>query len=350
MYVETSHIILLFVKSDDVSPFGLRLREVFYGAQNKEIAHKLGVSNSAITTYLNGRVPPHETLIKISRLTGCSIHWLITGEGSKWVSNPRRFEESSTHTIVLANQKGGEAKSTSATILAIEFAMRGYQTLLIDTPKGDCTYLLYSSLLSPYNSQQVPVSNRIAKLGMKGRVFFRTSLKGLDLCTSNERQQVLLMAGKVKSFTPNLSSIHKEYSFIFLDTDSLVNPFNCMELFMASMTTPTYVLIPTSGDFLSLEAVEETLGQLTKTQKFASNLKVLGIFLTRYKYRKSEMANIIDKLNEMLPEQVFKTVVREDNALAGVAWKGDFQLSWPKSRGVVEYSKLAEEILTRLGK
>jgi predicted transcriptional regulator len=45
-------------KDGGLSSFGLRLKEVFYGVQNKEIAHKLGVSNSAITTYMNGRVPP----------------------------------------------------------------------------------------------------------------------------------------------------------------------------------------------------------------------------------------------------------------------------------------------------
>lgn len=333
-----------------MSPFGLRLKEVFYGVQNKEIAHKLDVSNSAITTYMNGRVPPHETLIKISRLTGCSIHWLITGEGSKWVSNPRRFEESFSHTIVLANQKGGEAKSTSATILAIEFARRGYRTLLIDTPKGDCTYLLYSSLLNSYKPQQVLTPNRIAKLEMKGRVFFRTSFRGLDLCTSNERQQSRLIAGKAKSFTPNLSSIHKEYSFICLDTDSSVDPFNCVELFMASMATPTYVLIPSSGNFLSLEAIEGTVGQVTNAQKFASNLNILGTFLTRPKYRKTELDNIINKLNKILPEQVFKTIVRKDNALAGIAGNGVFQHSRSKSHGFVAYSKLAGEILTLLGK
>jgi chromosome partitioning protein len=336
--------------SDKSLSFGLRLKEAFNGAQNKEIAHKLGVSNSAITTYMNGRIPPPITLVEISRLTSCSIHWLIMGDGSKWVSNPGRFEASSTHTIVLANQKGGEAKSTSATVLAGEFAKRGYRTLLIDTPKGDCTSLLFSSILNSDNPETVSFSNMMFRLEMKGRGFFRTTFKGLDLCTSNERLQASLIAGKVKRFTPNLSLIHKEYSFVILDTDSSVHPFNNTELFMASMRTPTSVLIPTCGDFLSLAAVRKTLGQLDNTQKFASNLNVLGTFLTRHRYKKIELANTINKLNRILPGQVLKTVVREDSSLLELGEDRKYQLSWSASHGFVAYSKLAEEILTLLGK
>lgn len=339
------------MKNDKVLPqFGLRLKEAFTGAQNKEIAHKLGVSNSAITTYMNGRVPPHGTLVEISRLTSCSIHWLVTGEGSKWVSNPGRFAESSTHTIVLANQKGGVAKSTSATVLAVEFARRGYRTLLVDTPTGDCTTLLFSSLLNSNNSEKVPFSSMTFRLEMKGRAFFRTPFKGLDLCTSRESLQAALIARKAKRFTPNLSLIYKEYSFIVLDTDSAVNPFNNMELQIVTMTTPTHVLIPTLRDFMSLEAIKETLKDFNDAQKFASNLNVLGTFLTQYSYKKTELAKTIDKLNRILPGQVFKTVVREDYGIYQLDRNQRYQFTWSKSHCFVTYSKLADEILTLLGK
>jgi chromosome partitioning protein len=330
--------------------FGYRLKEAFGGAQNKEIAHRLGLSNSAITTYMSGRIPPPETLVKISRLTGCSIHWLITGEGPKSVGSTGRVKGSEIHSIVLANQKGGEAKSISATILAVEFARRGHRTLLIDTPKGDCTYLLFSPFLTLNNPEKVSSSNMFFRLELKGRAFFRTPFKGLDLCTSNERLQSLLFAGRAKRFVPNLSSIHKEYQFIVLDTDSSVNPFNNVELFMALMTTPTSVLIPTSGNFLSLEAVEKTLEGLTKTQRYASNLKVLGIFLVRHKYRRPELTKLVNKLNRLLPRQVLETVVPEDSGLSELGGNKKYQLSWSKSRGFAAYSNLAEEALNLLGK
>jgi transcriptional regulator with XRE-family HTH domain len=66
--------------------FGRRLRMAFDGASNAEIARKLNVTKSTIGNYMDGRIPPAETLIEISRLTSCSLHWLITGEGERHIS------------------------------------------------------------------------------------------------------------------------------------------------------------------------------------------------------------------------------------------------------------------------
>src|SRR5205085_82056 len=133
-------------KRSEINPFGRRLKEAFDGIPNKSIAHKLGVSNPAITTYLNGRIPPPETLVKISRLTGCSIHWLVTGEGAKDAGTQIEVGMPRARSIVLHGTKGGDGKSTAATILAIEFAKRGHRTLLVDTQQGSCTFILYTSL------------------------------------------------------------------------------------------------------------------------------------------------------------------------------------------------------------
>jgi transcriptional regulator with XRE-family HTH domain len=62
------------------SEFGKRLKEAFGNAGNAEIARKLDVSEPAVSTYLNGRTPPADTLINIAKITNCDLHWLLTGE------------------------------------------------------------------------------------------------------------------------------------------------------------------------------------------------------------------------------------------------------------------------------
>lgn len=64
------------------SEFGIRLKQAFEPLNNKEIAAKLGVVPSAVQNYLGGRMPDGSTLLRISQLTGCDIHWLLTGENS----------------------------------------------------------------------------------------------------------------------------------------------------------------------------------------------------------------------------------------------------------------------------
>jgi transcriptional regulator with XRE-family HTH domain len=68
-------------KSPETSPFGLRLLQLFGNAKKGKVAEKMGVANSSVTAYLQGdSYPSIENLIKISELTKCNLHWLLTGE------------------------------------------------------------------------------------------------------------------------------------------------------------------------------------------------------------------------------------------------------------------------------
>lgn len=62
------------------------MREAFGGATNAEIARQLGRTEPAVKNYIDGRIPAADDLVAISYLTGCSVHWLLTGDG------PREFK------------------------------------------------------------------------------------------------------------------------------------------------------------------------------------------------------------------------------------------------------------------
>jgi hypothetical protein len=54
------------------------------------IQHLLNISYQAAKNYVEGvRYPSTEILIIIAERTGCSIHWLLTGEGKKFVRDDR---------------------------------------------------------------------------------------------------------------------------------------------------------------------------------------------------------------------------------------------------------------------
>src|SRR5262249_12260839 len=50
-----------------------------------ELQRLLNISYQAAKNYLEGRFPSTDVLLVISEHTGCSIHWLLTGEGKKFV-------------------------------------------------------------------------------------------------------------------------------------------------------------------------------------------------------------------------------------------------------------------------
>jgi FixJ family two-component response regulator len=63
-------------RSYDDTPLGARLRSLFNGANNSEIARRLGVHNSTIHTIaVTGKISAR-MLAKVVNLTGCNAAWL----------------------------------------------------------------------------------------------------------------------------------------------------------------------------------------------------------------------------------------------------------------------------------
>ncbi len=66
--------------------FVKRLVEIC-GTSHPQIAcQKLDISYRSAKNYFHGRIPDIPVLIQISEKTSCSIHWLLTGKGDKFVS------------------------------------------------------------------------------------------------------------------------------------------------------------------------------------------------------------------------------------------------------------------------
>lgn len=58
-----------------------RLRELMQlkNWTQKDLAALLGISQPAVSLYLQGRMPPGDVLFRIARLGGTTVEWLLTG-------------------------------------------------------------------------------------------------------------------------------------------------------------------------------------------------------------------------------------------------------------------------------
>ncbi|MBI4490704.1 MAG: helix-turn-helix transcriptional regulator [Deltaproteobacteria bacterium] len=65
--------------------FSSRLRRVIQasGLNPTHFAHKAGVPQGTISKCLNGHVPGPKILLRISRMSGKSVHWLLTGRETR---------------------------------------------------------------------------------------------------------------------------------------------------------------------------------------------------------------------------------------------------------------------------
>jgi hypothetical protein len=65
--------------------FAQRLIELCDSAQPADVARILNISYQAAKNYLSGRLPDSSVLLLIAERTPYSIHWLLTGQGEKFV-------------------------------------------------------------------------------------------------------------------------------------------------------------------------------------------------------------------------------------------------------------------------
>jgi len=73
-----------------------RLQEAFHQANAPTIARKLDVEKQTVYKWRDGTLPSLDRLLAISRSTGYSLHWLVTGEGARLVnSGPAEIPEKS---------------------------------------------------------------------------------------------------------------------------------------------------------------------------------------------------------------------------------------------------------------
>ena len=72
---------------DNNAEFIARFAEVCGTSEPAKIQRLLNISYQTAKNYLRGRLPQSDMLITISERTSCSIDWLLTGRGKKFVDD-----------------------------------------------------------------------------------------------------------------------------------------------------------------------------------------------------------------------------------------------------------------------
>ena len=95
------------------------------------------------------------------------------------------------------------------------------------------------------------------------------------------------------------------------------------------------------------------LMQTIKAAKARINpdIKVTGVLITKYDRRKKLTGAVEAKLQELFPEAVFATKIRNNIALAEAPTEGKDVFAYaPRSNGAKDYQALTNEILEKEGK
>jgi chromosome partitioning protein len=243
--------------------------------------------------------------------------------------------------IVIANQKGGVGKTTSASSLAHGLALRSRRVLLVDfDPQGQCaTALGINQEPGVFNALVNPRSDIHQWIRDTGRA-------GLDLLPgdrSTATAQIVINAENrpINSIRMLVKPLGKEYDYIIFDTAPSLGGIQERAIYAADLT-----MIPTATEFLSMNGLAQMI-QLLNSLRDPHNWigKLAGILPTFYDEQTSESNKSLAELKANFDGSVLSpihraTILRECAAEGKTIFEMD-----PASRASREYEELTRVVV-----
>jgi chromosome partitioning protein len=253
-------------------------------------------------------------------------------------------------TLVLANQKGGVGKTTTAINLGTALAAIGEKVLIIDLdPQGNA-----STGLGVDHKSRTPSTYEVMAEGDLLRSVARATavpnlwvapsrldLLGVELMIASQPDRT----EKLRRAVAALRRDHEQaFSYVLIDCPPSLNL-----LTINAMVAAEGVLVPLQCEFFALEGLSQLLSTVDQVRRSLNpNLSIQGVVLTMYDSRNNLAAQVAADVRQFMGEKVYETMIPRNVRVSEAPSFGKPVLLYDlKCSGSQAYLKLASEVIQR---
>lgn len=243
--------------------------------------------------------------------------------------------------IAIMNQKGGVGKTATTVNLGHALAQAGQQVALIDLdPQGQVATSLGLDNYQAGIDQVLLEGLAIDEVKIPARERLDLVVAGSRLSEFEYTSEGGIQRG-YRLKTALQQSTLVQYDYVLMDC-----PPSSGLLGVNAMFAADELLIPVSGDYLSLQGLSRMIKILKRAETLAGHRIKLWLVSTRMQMRRKLTEEVRQRILKYFPGRVFLTPIRENVALAECPSFGKTIFDYRKqSPGAADYFALAHDVM-----
>lgn len=255
--------------------------------------------------------------------------------------------------LVIANQKGGVGKTTTAINLGTALAAIGERVLIVDLdPQGNASTGLgidrkarsvstYDVLLGEKTLLETVQPTAVPRLWVAPSTL---DLLGVELEIASEKDRNFKLRAALTVLSDALRDTEDRFTYVLIDCPPSLNL-----LTINALSAADSVVVPLQCEFFALEGLSQLLKTVEQVRRALNpRLTIHGVVLTMFDPRNNLASQVVADVRAFMGEKVYDTIIPRNVRVSEAPSHGKPVLLYDlKCNGSQAYLRLASEVIQR---